>query len=172
MAFRIGGKFSVASLNLRQGERLTTATIPLPGATFEAIEAAVAKILAAIEAREPIGPATQALSDLLRVAELQPLLMEVDHLFVVPDGHLQRLPSHLLPIGTARLGDVIPSSTIASIWGFAGRRQLDRTNVRSRAVYAIGTPELHHISCDLDFSRHLRGHAIEKLCVLVSREAW
>jgi hypothetical protein len=151
LAFRIGGKFSVASLNLRQGEGLTTATIPLPDATFEAIEAAVAKILAAIEAREPIGPATQALSDLLRVAELQPLLMEADHLFVVPDGHLQRLPSHLLPIGTARLGDVVPSSTIASIWGFSGRRQLDRTTVRSRAVYAIGAPELHHISCDLDF---------------------
>ncbi len=73
----------------------------------------------------------------------------VEHVFVVPDGHLRRLPSHFLPVGTARLGDVANSSTIASIWGFAALRNLGPATVRSKAVYAIGDPELHHVSCNL-----------------------
>ncbi len=45
LAFRIGDQFSVASLNIRHGEKLTTLTVPLPRAAFDTVEAAVSAIL-------------------------------------------------------------------------------------------------------------------------------
>ena len=153
LAFRVGGQFSVASLIMRHGSRSTTATIPLPKANFDDVESAVSSILDAIEARESWDLTGKSLSDMLRMSELWPLMQRygVRHVFVVPDGHLRRLPSHLLPIGKARLGEFAVSSTVSSIWGFAVLRQMDLSNSRSRAVYAIGNPDLYHVPCEYGF---------------------
>ena len=153
LAFRIGGRFSVASLIMRHGDESTTVTIPLPKANFEDVEASVSAILDGIEDRKSWGFAGKTLSDMLRMSELR-LVMErfgVEHVFFVPDGHLRRLPSHLLPVGTASLSDFAHSSTVASIWGFAVLRQMSITTSRSRAVYAIGNPDLYHVPCDYGF---------------------
>ena len=151
LAFRIGDRFGVASLNIRHGDKFSTATVPLPKANFGGVEAAVSAILEAIDGRGPLGGARKTLSDALRMEELRPLMEQygVEHVFVVPDGHLLRLPSHLLPVGTGRLGDIADSSTVPSIWGFAALRQGSPPATRSRAVYAIGDPKLHSVSCDL-----------------------
>ncbi len=151
LAFRIGDQFSVASLVIRHGSKSTTVTVPLPNATFDGVKVAVSRILDAIEAGKPLGPQQELLSDMLRMEELQPLMVRfgVEHIFVVPDGHLRRLPSHLLPVGRARLGDLANSSIIASIWGFVWLRQVLPTTARSRVVFAIGDPELHHVPCQV-----------------------
>ena len=148
LAFRVGDLFSVASLNIRHVRGSTTVTVPLPDAKTNAVEASVSVILNAIDAREPWNSAGESLSALLRTAELQPWIDDVKHVFVVLDGHLRRLPSHLLPVGAERLGDLADSSTVASIWGFVALRQMGSATP-SRAVYAIGDPELSHVSCDL-----------------------
>ena len=151
MAYRLGDRFSVASLIIRHGTKSTTVTIPLPKANFDAVNVAVSTILDAIEADRALGPHQESLSDMLRMAELQPVMdrFGVEHVFFVPDGHLRRLPSHFLPVGPARLGDVADSSTIASIWGFTALRQVGLTAERSRTVFAIGDPELHDAPCRL-----------------------
>ena len=151
LAFRLGDDFSVASLTMRPGSKSTTGAIPLPKATFDRVKVAVSKILKVIEVDGDLGSARKSLSDLLRMEELQ-LLMEksgIKHVFLVPDGHLRRLPSHLLPVGTRNLSDVSNSSTVASIWGFAALRKMVFNSARSRSVYAIGDPELHHVPCEL-----------------------
>lgn len=150
LAFRLGDHFSVASLIMRHGSKSTTGAIPLPDATFDGIKVAVSAVLKAIEAGENFDSARKSLSDLLRMEELQ-LWMEkhdVKHIFLVPDGHLRRLPSHLLPVGTEHLSGIANSSTVASIWGFAALRKMGFNSARSRNVYAIGDPELHHVSCE------------------------
>lgn len=151
LAFRIGDRFGVASLNIRHGDGFDTVTVPLPQANFDGVGAAVSAVLEAIEGRTPLGAAGEALSDALRMEELLGVMERygVEHVFVVPDGHLLRLPSHLLPVGAARLGDIADSSTVPSMWGFAALRQGASVATRSRAVYAIGDPELHAVSCDL-----------------------
>ena len=153
LGFRIGKGFSVGSLNIQHGngDKLTTATIPLPDATKKGVATQVSEILNAIEAGKPWEGAGSSLSEMLWMTRLQSILAEhgVRHVFVVPDGHLRRLPSHLLPVGTAVLGDFVDSSTIASIWGFAALRMFGRVDTRSRAVFAIGEPELHDVPCNL-----------------------
>ena len=155
LAFRFGDHFSVASLIIRHGAKSTTVTIPLPRANFDAVNVAVSTILDAIEADGTLDPHLESLSDLLRMAELRPVMdrFGVEHVFFVPDGHLRRLPSHFLPVGPARMGEVVDSSTIASIWGFAALRQVgltaERSAKRARTVFAIGDPELHDAPCKL-----------------------
>ena len=56
LAFRIGRRFSVASLNIRHERQLSTATIPLPDATFDGVGAAVSEILDAVKARISLAP--------------------------------------------------------------------------------------------------------------------
>lgn len=151
LAFRIGDRFGVASLNIRHGDEFSTATVPLPKANFGGVAAAVSAMLEAIEGGRLWGGAGEALADALKMEELRSLMEQhgVEHVFVVPDGHLLRLPSHLLPVGTGRLGDIVDSSAVPSIWGFAALRQGTPSATRSRSVYAIGDPKLHSVSCDL-----------------------
>ncbi|PKL98648.1 MAG: hypothetical protein CVV17_10095, partial [Gammaproteobacteria bacterium HGW-Gammaproteobacteria-7] len=137
----------ICQLALRRDGELTLFSIPLNNANQSSIAALVDRILLGVEDRLPDTEAAQLLSQQLRLDQLAPILNEARHVFVVADGALRRLPSHLLPVGEDRLGAHVPSSTLPSTWTFALRRQVASEPLRSRSVMAAGDPTLHFVNC-------------------------
>lgn len=148
LAFRFGDEnFGVASLSLRQANNLVNAIIPLPNGESSEIGRKVTSLLEAIATGFDTAESNAALSHLIRLDELVGILEDTEHLFVALDDDLRRLPSHMLPVGTGRLGDYVPSSTVASIWSFAARRQIERGTSHSSGLFAVGDPVLHGTHC-------------------------
>lgn len=97
----------------------------------------------------PVGRTPSNLSQRLRLGEIVPILDRAEYIFVVADGPLLRLPSHLLPVGSLRLGNIASVSSLPSSWTFALRRRFGAAAERTRSVYGIGDPSLCSVSCRL-----------------------
>ena len=161
LAFKIHNheNASIATLMVKRQGRLTSAAIPLPRASWHVTNAAVQNLMRTVQQRQPIGAALRSLDEILGLKAIAQLMDDAGQVFVSFDGPLLRLPSHMLPIGQRMLGEIAPSSSIGSIWGFASQRLITGDRERSSLLYAIGDPILFPDNCSLDADEELFGPA-------------
>src|SRR5260221_401440 len=147
IAFRVGSEFSVVFIAVRRGANVVTASVLSRTAKQADIATAVTSVINARKQGDFRG-AIDRLGVVLGLAELKDLFEGVDHVFVVPDGDLQRLPAHLLPIGNTPLGDLAPTSTLSSLSMLAALRDpAIRGQQRLRSFAGFGDPQLDDSGC-------------------------
>ncbi len=121
IAFRVASEFSLVFIAARHGPQLVTVTALTRTAKHEDVAHAVAAVIDA-RSRGDFPDTITKLGAILQLGDLKPVFDGLDHVLVVADGSLQRLPAHLLPIGSVLLGDLAPASRTASVCGRHVRR--------------------------------------------------
>ncbi|MHC2575850.1 CHAT domain-containing protein [Bradyrhizobium diazoefficiens] len=147
IAFRVGSDFSVVFIAARRGANVITASALSKTASRGDIAAAVTSV---IDARRQgdFRAATDRLGTVLGLEDLKGLFEGTDHIFLVADGDLQRLPAHLLPIGSTLLGDLSATSTLSSLSMLAALRNPAVADKQpSRSSSGFGDPMLDDSGC-------------------------
>jgi len=147
VAFRIGGQFTLIFIAARHGDAVVTATALSQTAKRAAVASAVSAVLDARGKRSTFPGTIKQLGKVLGLGELKSMLDDVDHAFVVGDGDLQRLPAHLLPFGSAPLGDLASVSTLTSLSMLAALRNPSDRKPPLRSATGFGAPVLDQAKC-------------------------
>ncbi|WP_354128261.1 CHAT domain-containing protein [Bradyrhizobium sp. i1.15.2] len=146
IAFRVGSEFSLFFIAARHGVNTVTVSALTSTARQDAVEHAVTSVIAARD-RGDFSGAIERLGGILRLGELKPVFEGLDHVFVVADGGLQRLPAHLLPIGSITLGDLAPTSALSSVSMLAALRDPSDKGAMLRSFAGFGAPLLDNTGC-------------------------
>ena len=148
LGFRVTKWGTLAILLVRLDERHTAIAT---GGSLEAnrtqLTASVAAIVGQMSGGRSYADAVAKLGQLLDLHDLAPLLSRVDHLFVVPDGPLNNLPAHLLPIAGKSLYEYTATSTLPTLSMLSAIRAVQRPDNHRNGVTAIGFPALNELPC-------------------------